>query len=270
MSEELDLEKLQESELVIQPIFEEQCRICNFSKTHVDIYNLLSKLALNGESFKKMEASIQAYVNVKYHDIKAPSKKTILNHLQSHIPVEAQQEIAKQKLSKGNVVPPQTQYVEALERERKKKSKPFNIEEFDEYKELCKLYADLTEVFELTFSQARLSPEDEDEEWSITKTQNYVSMMNTRKAILTEISKMREGDKLILQAAKFVMKLFVSNIVDRSLDEFNALGEVIRKHTSEDITRLYTDATQNKFSKLIVEEAKNALEQMKKEYKLTD
>jgi hypothetical protein len=265
-----DLPYLEEEKLVIVPKFQHLCRVCSWAVHEIDIYNWASKKALQGIPSGTVHRQLEEYLKeIGRDDIKVPSRKSFWNHFDKHIPPQNEVEIlaAKQAYSPK----PYDPLVDARE------IKAIEAGNFDEYKELCKLYSKFRQVHDKIYelSGSLLGGNNghgtATTDWSQNKIQTFVSMVNTQKSILAEIGKMRQGDKLVNVAAKFVVETFTKNIVTKLTEEFSALAAIMKRQgVADEILDTFENVTHDRLARLLVDMAQEAMTATKKEFKLTN
>ncbi len=259
-------------EPVFVPNFSAACRICQWSKTNIPVYNFISRLALRGMAYGAMEKELTRHVtenNITLGTI--PVRRSIWNHFTKHLDVETSVTIG---VARQNHIPEISKPM--LTEEENKALKELQLGNFDEYKELCDLYIRFKsvdkQIYEFTSSlqveNAEAGP-DGRPQWSQQKLQTFVSMVNTKKSILVEIAKMRQGDKLIKMAAQFSLQVFAKSIITKLSDEFNSLQSVMRSQNIDSkILEVFEQITHERLAQIILAEAESAMTSTSKEFKL--
>jgi hypothetical protein len=254
-----------EERLVIVPEFQHQCRICGWSKENIELYNWVSNLSLRGFPPGTIAKKLAEYLKETDSDIKPPTKKSVWTHFEKHISPKESVDIlvAKRQFNPSGHDP----LINV------KEIKEVAAGNFDEYIELCKLYTKFRQVhdkiYELTDSLLSHNKSSGVSDWSQSKIQTFVSMVNTQKGILAEIGKMRQGDKLVNIAAQYVIEVYMQNIVDKLSEEFKSLASIMKRHgVSDEVMLAYENITHEKLAKLLVDMAGDAMTQTRKEFKL--
>lgn len=249
---------------VVEPKFVKECKMCNFSKTHPDFYNFLVKHAMEGAAHNKLKNLADKYVQEHGLKFKVPVRKSIGRHFTKHMPVR---EMVAMEAAKAKYIPVKGKpLVESHVFEN------FKVEDFDEYEELCRLFTKFKEVTAKIYeydSSLQVGHPSGGEVWSQNKIQTWTSMMNTQKSILSEIAKMRQGDKLIAIAAKYVIKTFTENIIAKLKQDFQSFVLVMRRqNVDEDVISTFEDLTTTTMVRHFVEEAESTMGKAKKQFKL--
>jgi hypothetical protein len=256
-----------ESQLLMIPKYDYRCNVCSWSRKYTDLYNWTCQQALQGNPPGRIRTLLVSYIPEynKGHntEVRIPSGKSVWAHFTKHIPPAGEVEIlAARKIATHNENDPLVSS-EALQK--------VLAGNFDEYQELCALYTKFREVNDKVYSVAGslMNTKSGISEWSQTKIQTYVSMVNTEKSILSEIGKMRQGDKLVSVASRFIMETFTKNIVTKLTEEFDTLAGIMRRQgVAEDVLKAFEAVTHERLGHLIIEEARGAMSQTKKEFKL--
>jgi len=254
-----------QAELLLVPKFHSPCRICQFSRQNVELYNWICGLALQGYTPGRISTHLTEYMEKSYPDIRPPSRKSVWRHLEGHIlPKESVEMVAARRTASViNITDP------LVDQKALDEIKGGN---FDEYKELCNLYVKFREVNDKIYKLADALAVDRGNnvsDWSQTKITTYVSMVNTQKSILAEIGKMRQSDKLVVMVAKYIVEAFAKGMVHKLSDEFEALGHIMkRQKVDESVLQAFEAVTHHRLAKLIVDEADNAMTVTQKEFKL--
>jgi len=265
MSEE---EKAAEKfELLLKPEFQYQCKLCIWSREHPELYNWVCKQALDGYPPGRIATMLIDYVAAKYPDLKAPTKKSIWNHFNKHTNTKDGVKIqsAKDEFKRN----PNKKLISESALEEIKSLRDGN---FDEHEELCKLYVKFREVhdqiYEMADSLKALNSANGDV-WSQNKIQTFTSMINTQKGILAEISKMRQGNKLITVATQYIIETFTKSIVTKLSDEFASLVTIMkRQQVDGDIIEAVEDIVGMKLASILVNEAEVAMGRTRQEFRL--
>jgi hypothetical protein len=252
-----------ETQLLVVPNYDHRCNICSWSRNNLDLYNWTCQRALQGDPPGRIKTLLDAHITDNKLSVKCPSRKSVWTHFTKHLPPKEEVEVlAARKLRTHNEFDPLVS---------DKALREVLAGNFDEYKELCALYTKFREVNDkiysmvgsLSMTRAGMS------EWSQTKIQTYVSMVNTQKSILAEIGKMRQGDKLVSVVARFIVETFTKSIVSKLSEEFDTLAGIMRRQgVADDVLSAFEAVTHERLGHLIVEEAKEAMNQTKKEFKL--
>lgn len=252
------------NELIIIPRYDFRCRVCQWSQDNVTLYNWICGLAVKGIPPGRIHRLLASYIPENYPDIKPPSKRSIWNHFSRHLSAKDATRTALAR--KSDVVIDENEPLISDEVQKQMRSG-----HFDEYKEMCALYTKFREVHDKIYklSGSLTITRDGTSDWSQNKIATFVSMVNTQKAILAELGKMRQGDKLVSLAAKFTIELFVRSIVSRLTEEFAALASIMKRHnTPGDVLIAFENITHERLANLLMDEAKTAMEQTRKEFKL--
>ena len=257
--EAIEAELLGTPDLLITPVYQGGCRVCILSKEDPVLYNWICDKALLGTPYTRIEKLLETHIENKNISMTPIGKKSIWNHFEKHSDVKTQ---AKLIASRNNYVPhagAELVSTDALSEAE--------IDNFDEYTELCGLYIKFREVHDKIYQKAgSLQTGDE---WSQNKIQAYNTMINTQKSILAEIAKMRQSNKLIGVATKFIVENYASNIISKLGSEFNTLLQLMkRQDVSPDIIEEFEAVTSQRLASILMEEAMGAMDTTKKEFKL--
>jgi len=248
---------------IIIPKMSTLCSVCKWSITNTELYNWMSQLALGGLSYGRIWRLLTDYIPKMHPNVKVPTRKTVWVHFEKHVfPKETMEIMAARK---ARCPTAQDELVES------QTLKEVLAGHFDEYKELCSLYTKFREVNDKIYATAGslMISRGGFNEWSQNKIQTYVSMINTQKSILAEIGKMRQGDKLVSVVAKFIIELFTKSIVNKLSEEFDTLAGIMRRQgVPNDVLDAFAAVTHERLGHLIIEEARSAMDQTKKEFKL--
>ena len=280
--EEEDIEKepvIDPTELVMVPNYVHGCNICKWSKTNVDLYNWAAQKALQGVPPTTIQKLLVEYMPINHPDVKVPSGKSVWNHFKKHVPPKEELEMLAAKVAASRQV--MAEKIADMREHVPSDHDPLVSEKalaavlggnFDEYTELCALYTKFREVNDKIYKTAGsllcLQPSGFND-WSQNKINTYVSMVNTQKSILAEIGKMRQGDKLVSVVAKYIIEMFTKSIVGKLSEEFETLAGIMRRQgVPNDVMEAFQAVTHDRLAHLIVEEAKTAMVQTKKEFKL--
>lgn len=262
MSEKPDQEKKPDR-------YEPQCRLCQLSKSppdtlEFDLYKFIRDQAMKGASYNSIKKNMDEYIKKISLNYKPVNRQSIWNHFEKHVSLQA---LATIHSSRENWIPMKEnplvdERIVAL----------VSKENFDEYDELCKLYTRFKEInnqiYEYTDS-LKTKRADGEEHWSQPKIQTYVSMVNTQKSILAEISKMRQGDKLIAIATKFIIETFTRNLIGKLKSEFDSFASIMKRQSvHDDVIEAFEGIATSRLTQMFVEEAIIAMDITKKEFKL--
>ncbi len=275
MSDELEQEVLQRAEEASSEEHsssrsanhQPNCRLCKWSLSNVEYYKFFESRALEGMPFNRMSSQFIEWMKSKTADEKAPSRKSIRMHFLNHVGYDLKQVIEAERRRKGTDAPiSATQLIDI------NKISQVTKEEFDEYEELCKLYKEFDDVtkkiyeYEESLKAQGVSGVNV---WSQAKIQTYTSMMNTKKAVLSEIAKMRQGEKLVSVAAKFIIETYAKSIISKMREEFDAFTAVMRRSgAEEDLINAFESMAAERLGHMLVSEAESAMNITKKQYKL--
>jgi len=251
-------------EKLLEPRYESQCKLCQWSRHKPDLYKFIADLVMQGIPNGKIETLFKKYIKEAELDETPIARKSIWNHFANHMPPKAEAAIA---IAKSSYIPTDgvPLIVEHKVRERAAKGS------FDEYEELCELYLRFKEAHNKIYEmEASLQVCAEGTNiWSQNKIQTYVSMVNTQKSILGEIAKMRQGDKLVALAAKFIIEEFVKSVVGKIKSEFDAFASVMKRQgVPDEVVEAFEEITQGRMVRLFSEEADTAMSITKREFKL--
>jgi hypothetical protein len=252
-------------EKILEPRYEPQCRLCQWSKHKEELYKVVVDLVMQGIPYGKVAGAFKKYLEEGKHDEKPLTRKSIWNHFERHMPPKAEAAIT---VARSSWVPTEgiPLVIEHKLREEASKGR------FDEYEELCELYLRFKEahnkIYELEAS-LQVQGDGGTAAWSQNKIQTYVSMVNTQKSILGEIAKMRQGDKLVALAAKFIIEEFVRAVIGKIKSEFDAFTAVMKRQgVSSEVVEAFEEITQERMVRLFSEEADSAMTITRKEFKL--
>jgi len=254
-----------------KPRFEPSCKLCQFSKAEVEsqeiqLHEFAVEQAKQGIPYGRIAANLKKYAKQMGfpETVQPPSRKSIWNHFERHTtPIQN----AVIHAARVDWVPrPDNPLVDYKVIERISK------ENFDEYDELCRLYSKFKEIsnkiYEFDNSLKIGSPNGESA-WSMNKIQTFTSMVNTQKSILSEISKMRQGDKLVAIAARFIIEEFTKNIIHKLKGEFESfIGVMRRQGVNTEIVDTFEEIATHRIVQLFTDEAGSAIELTKREFKL--
>lgn len=260
----------QEPDDIVTPRFEPQCKLCQWSKgdaesVEYDLYKFVRDQAVQGTPYGTIRTNLAQYIErADLKDFNSPTKKSIWNHFEKHMPLK---DLASIHAARDNWVPREGN---PLVDERVLAG--INKESFDEYDELCKLYARFKEINNKIYEYddaLKIGTPNGGDAWSQNRIQTYVSMVNTQKSILAEISKMRQGDKLIALAAKYIIETFTKNLIGKLKSEFDSFASIMRRQdVNEEVVSAFEDMSVERITRLFIEEATNAMDETKKEFKL--
>lgn len=253
------------------PRFEPQCKLCQWSKgaadsREYDLYKFVRDQAIQGTPYGTISNNTKEYIaKLEISDkFKPPMRKSVWRHFEKHSPLQTLAEI---HAAREDWVPKDKN---PLVDERILSG--ISKETFDEYDELCRLYTHFSEIRNKIYeydSSLKIGVPNGGEAWSQNKIQTYVSMVNTQKSILAEISKMRQGDKLIAVAAKFVIESFTRNLIGKLKSEFDAFASIMRRqNVSDEVVEAFEEVTSHRIATLFVDEAGVAMDLTKREFKL--
>jgi len=248
---------------IIIPKYAALCTLCKWSTKEIELYNWVSQLALGGLSYGRIWGLLNDYMPKMHPAVKIPSRKTVWIHFAKHVyPKETLEILAARK---ARCPTAQAELVES------QTLREVLAGHFDEYTELCSLYTKFREVNDKIYATAGslMISKGGFNEWSQNKIQTYVSMINTQKSILSEIGKMRQGDKLVSVVAKFIIEHFTKSIIHKLSEEFDTLAGIMRRQgVTNEVLDAFSAVTHERLGHLIVEEARTAMDQTKKEFKL--
>ena len=252
---------------IIEPNYRSICRICQWSKQNVPLYNWLTERAvLKGQPYNHLTIELAKYVGEHYPDVKPLAKKSLWMHFRNHLPAKyaAKLEVSRSGYRSDERLTRLVPHEALIQR---------TMLNFDEYTELCELYlrfkAVHNKIYEQTQSIQADNPNNINDPWSQNKIQTFAAMINTQKSILSEISKMRQGDKLIALAARFVIEVFTRAIVGRLTTEFNALGTVMQKHLVDaQVMDAFQDITRRRLGEIILDEAEVTMDLTRDKFKI--
>lgn len=253
------------------PHFEPACKLCQFSKKAEDsaerkIYDFAVEQVGEGIPYGRTSSNLKKFAKeMKFpDDVKPPSRKAIWNHFEKHTsPVQHAIIHAKRTEWVPQEDKPLIDYkvIEAISKDN-----------FDEYDELCKLYSKFKEISNKIYefdNSLKVGVPNGGEQWSMNKIQTFTSMVNTQKSILSEISKMRQGDKLVAIAAKFIIEEFTKNIIHKLKSEFDSFAAIMRRqNVNEEIVSHFEEMSSYRVAHLFTEEAGSAMDLTRKEFKL--
>lgn len=241
-----------------------QCKICGWSESDREVFEWITDKAMQGLSYNKLEQLFRTYLTENRPDYTPLHKKSIWNHFEKHLTEEAQVKlmVQRQRVTQDRGEP--LIYVGDIQRAK---------EEFDEYMELCELYlkfkSTLDKIYENTGSL--MNNAEGGSVWSQSKINTYVSMVNSQKSILAEISKMRQGSKMIDIAARYIIEQFTESIVHKLESEFTGLISVMeRQGVSQNVIEVIEEIKSERLAQILVNEAQVAMGKTKKEFKLPD
>jgi len=251
--------------------YEPQCRLCQLSKAppetpEFDLHKFLRDQAMQGISYSAIKRNMDDYIKKMRLDYKPLTRPSIWNHFEKHVSL---QQLTTIHAARDQWVPSNSKNVPIVdERILALVSK----ENFDEYDELCKLYTRFKDInnkiYEYTDSLKTIR-QDGHESWSQPKIQTYVSMVNTQKSILAEISKMRQGDKLIAIATKFIIETFTRNLIGKLKSEFDSFASIMKRQSvNDDVVEAFEGIATQRLTQMFVEEAIIAMDITRKEFKL--
>lgn len=255
---------------ITEPRFESQCKLCQWSKSNTDstefkLHKFVSDQAASGVPYGSIRKNLILYIEKsEIKDFISPTRKSVWNHFEKHT---ALKELASLHAARETWVPKSgNQLVDVCVMDNISK------ESFDEYDELCKLYARFKEtnnkIYEYDDS-LKVGVPNGGNAWSQNRIQIYVSMVNAQKSILAEISKMRQGDKLIALAAKFIIETFTRNLVGKLKSEFDSFASIMRRqNVNAEVVEAFEGIATERMARLFVEEAVSAMDVTKKEFKL--
>lgn len=252
--------------LIIKPIYTGNCRICQWSKKQIQLYNWICEQARTGLSDRKLhEVTLERATELKL-DVKVPGFRSFWKHFSKHLQVK---DLATIKNARGHYTP---SFSERTISEEGMESLEQAIKgNFDEYQELCKLYIRFREihgrVYEFDNSLKIACPSGD--VWSQRKIQTYISMVNTMRSVLGEIAKMRQSDRLIKLATEHSLKIFTKGIVGKLTEEFGVLSDIMKRRGIEkEVLEAFAEVTNARLATIIMNEADVALDSTSKEFKL--
>lgn len=255
--------------LFIAEKFNAQCTLCKWSRclpntNEFQLYRYIFDLAMNGTSYNAMATLTEKYIVQAKFDIKPPRKKSVWLHFKKHVSLEkfTLMQAAKSNYISGKHIPLHDNV----------ELSAVNKETFDEYDELCKLYKKFSQTYDTIYGHRdslQVEVPSEDNVWSNSKLTTYNQMVNTMRGILTEISKMRQGDKLIEIASKFIIETFTKSLVVKLKNEFETFSSIMRQQgVNNSVIDAFNALTSQRLIRLFSEEAGNAITLTKKEFKL--
>lgn len=243
--------------------FVSSCRICQLSKSHPHEYSQISALVMDGTSIMQV---YDVYLDLTdVNDLPEASYKTLCNHFNKHLTMEAAVAVAVAKKEKTpDKVDRKLVSNKAIEQ--------VDLGNFDEYKELCKLYVAFKNVSDKIYEYTNSLQKDQADsvdKWSQAKIGTFVQMVNTQRSILSEIAKMRQSDKLVAVAAQFILEQYTRSILTKIQEEFDMTSAFMKRHgvPGEDIED-YENLIKSRMSNILVNEAESAMNLTKKEFKL--
>lgn len=258
-----------EPESVKELRFEPLCTLCKWSRTEDntqehELYTFVHEQALEGIPYGAISNNIRSYIEKREFEIKGPSKKSVWRHYENHAPLST---LASIHAAREDWVPQHGQPLVNA-----KVMANVSKDNFDEYDELCQLYAHFSEVRKRIYEHddsLKVGVPNGGDAWSQNKIQSYVSMVNTQKSILSEIAKMRQGDKLISVAAKFIIEIFTKNLISKLKSEFDAFASIMRRQdVGDEVVEAFEAIASQRIGMLFVEEAGAAMDLTKKEFRL--
>lgn len=249
----------------VKPKLEKNCRMCKLSVDNPKLYNWLTKQAMEGQPYGTIRTNLIKYIEEKGLNFKVMTRKSIWRHYEKHMYAKDATVVQRARDEWVSSVGAPLVKQKILEE--------FNAESFDEYEELCKLFVHFREVsnriYEYDSALKVMNQNTGHETWSQNKIQTYVSMVNAKKSILSEIAKMRQGDKLVSIAAKFVIENFTRAIVHKLQAEFESFMTVMkRQDVNEELLDAFRSISTDRLGKIIVDEASNVMSATHKEFKL--
>ena len=249
---------------IIEPKFVKECKLCNLSKTNVTFYDWITKHAMEGMSFSKLKKISDQYVAENGLRYQVPVRKSIARHFQKHMPIV---EMSVMHSARTQFVP-----TAGVPLHKSTVFDNFKLEDFDEYEELCKLFTKFKEVTQKIYEfdvSLQVTHVNGGEVWSQTKIQTWLSMMNTQKSILSEIAKMRQGDKLISLAARYVIKTFTENILSKLQHDFQAFTAIMKRQgVDTEVVSAFDRLTTEAMAQHFIEEAEATMGRTNKQFKL--
>ena len=248
---------------LIEPKFQSLCRLCNMYKDDHDTYRVASDQAMAGKSYGHIARVLKEYIVSNNLGIKPIGKKSIWTHFEKHMPLKAAAQLAV--LRKEWMVPDGVPLNKSEDLQTAAKT------QFDEYEELCALYKNFKDVHSqiYAYETSLKTTQNDGVEWSPSRVQMFVSMVNTQKTMLGEISKMRQGDKLITIASKFILEHYTINIINQLKSEFDTMISIMKRQAVDDsIIEAIEDLIKDRLPRIFAKEARNAMDLTKKEFKL--
>jgi len=257
------------------PRFEPQCKMCIYSRKTVDeiehqVFDYIADQVRGGMSYTKAHGNAGKLCAEKEWSFKPPNLRAVINHFQKHLSAldKIKIDVAQEMVTAAPVtaVPIDQQMYDPS------KVDAVNKDNFDEYDELTKLYTKFREttgkIYE--FEHALRVPGTHGEaQWSQTKIQTYNAMVNTQKSILAEIAKMRQGDKMIAISAKFILEEFTRGVVHKLKSELDSFVAILRRQSVPNhVIEAFEELTGPRIVQLFSEEAGNAMDVTKREFKL--
>lgn len=246
-----------------------QCKICSWSVSDHEVFQWVTDKALQGISYNKLEALFRSYLEEHRPDYTPLHKRSIWNHFEKHLTEDKAVKLTVQRHRVTQDKGEPLIYVGDIGQAKN---------EFDEYMELCELYlkfkATIDKIFETCGSlmnNTNTGGPTSVNVWSQNKINTYVSMVNSQKSILAEISKMRQGNKLIDIAARYIIEQFTTSIVEKLSGELTTLMNVMERQGADpNIIAVIEEIKTKRLAKILVDEAQVAMGKTKKEFRLPD
>ena len=248
-----------------EPTFEPKCTLCNWSKHEPGLYGVFISMAMQeGSSYGAIADALQQHIteqNIK--GVKAPGKKNIWTHVQEHMKVDEQAKMTVAKQEAMVVATTPTGETQAI-------TQYLVDKKVNDYEEMCSLYNEIAARCKEIYGDSNALKIENGGGYSNNKIQTYMMMINTRKSILAEMSKMRQSDHLINMATQFIIQEFTKRIVEKMTIEFGAVGETLRRAgVDKSILSAFSIATTKRLAELIESEADSAMDQTRKEFRLS-
>ena len=150
----------------IEPRYEPQCRLCQWSKFKKELYKVIVDLVMHGIPYGKVADAFEKYIKEGNIDEKPFNRKSVWNHFEHHMPPKVETAIiaARSSYEPTGSVP---LIIEHKLREKAAKGS------FDEYEELCELYLRFKEAHNKIYEmqEALKVKGDGDVAWSQNKIQ---------------------------------------------------------------------------------------------------
>lgn len=246
------------------PEFEYRCTICSWSKDQPELHKYVLDLVKEGKPAGTIHKLIGEYVVNTKLPIKPPSKKSVWTHFKEHLRVDDK----VQALMSRNVVDLTKTSADAITREA---VETLAAKRVNDYEEMCTLYNEIEGKCQSIYNDDNALKTEIAGVigWSQSKIQTYMMVINTRKSILAEISKMRQSEHVIKLATQFVMERFTESLVQKLLGEFVGLGEQLKRSgVNREVMKAYEEATSRRLAELITNEADSAMELTRKEFRI--
>lgn len=250
--------------------FADSCKVCKLSKAvestpEWQLYNFAIEQAKTGTPAQKISENLTQYTTrMGFNPTIVPSPTSIKNHFDRHVPENAalavqnarNSYIPQKQISNHSLV--DMQIIAQISKDN-----------FDEYDELCQLYSSFKQVCDKVYATEESVKASGTDQWSMSKLQAFTGMVNTQKGILSEISKMRQGEKLIAIASRFILEEFTKNLIVKLKDEFDSFTNIMKRNdVNSGIIEHFVELSTRRIVQLFTEEAGAAIEVTKREFKL--